>query len=190
MGPALDRDLHLPDDGRPVAAAVVVHPHPGMGGDRHHPLVVAVAEDLARVGLAAVRLDLRDPDPMAAVPYLTAAATELAAEVGVDRIVLIGYSWGSLVAAGAAPAGLVGRVLVAPPATMMAIDPMEDDLPALVLVPAHDQYGPPREVERLLGERTATTIEVVEGTDHFLAGAVTRIATRTAEWVSELLSED
>lgn len=189
MAAAPDRDLHRPVDADPIGVAVVLHPHPGMGGDRHHPLVVAVCERLAEGDVAALRIDLRNPDPVTEVPHLVAAATELAAEEGVEGIGLVGYSWGSIVAASASPPGLVARVLVAPPAAMLAIDPREDELPTLVLVPAHDQYGPPDEVERLLGEHPATTIEVVEGTDHFLAGAVSRIADRAATWLSAQLAE-
>ena len=43
MGDDSGRDLHLPTDGSTTAAAIVLHPHPAMGGDRHHPLVVALA---------------------------------------------------------------------------------------------------------------------------------------------------
>lgn len=189
MATAPDRDLHRPVDADPTAVAVVLHPHPGMGGDRHHPLVVAVCERLAERGVAALRLDLRNPDPVVEVPHLTAAASELAEGQGVERVGLVGYSWGSIVAAASSPRGLVARVLVAPPAAMLAIDPREDEVPTLVLVPAHDQYGPPDEVERLLGPHPGTTIEVIEGTDHFLAGAVARIADRAATWLAAHLTE-
>ena len=46
---------------------------------------------------------------------------------------------------------------------------------------------PAHEVERLLGPHPETTVEVVEGTDHFLAGAVTRIADRAATWLADQL---
>jgi uncharacterized protein len=187
MATAPGRDLHRPVDADPTAVAVVLHPHPGMGGDRHHPLVVTVCERLAQHGVAALRIDLRNPDPVAEVPNLAAAATALSADERSDRIGLVGYSWGSIVAAAASPPGLVARVLVAPPAAMLAIDPREDERPTLVLVPAHDQYGPPDEVHRLLGPHPGTTIEVVDGTDHFLAGAIARIADRSATWLAEQL---
>ncbi|HEX4865993.1 MAG TPA: hypothetical protein VFV32_00045 [Acidimicrobiales bacterium] len=182
-----DRDLHLPGSGAPRAAAVVLHPHPGMGGDRHHPLVTAVATSLANVGIAALRLDLRDPDVDAAASALTAAAVELRAQLDVDRLVLVGYSWGSVVTAEACPDGRVARVLVAPPVTLLGGRLPSGEAPTLVLVPAHDQYGPPDAVEALLGGRPGTEIEVVPGADHFLVGAVARIATRTTEWVDGLL---
>lgn len=187
--PAPDRTLHRPAVGDPVAGAVVLHPHPAMGGDRDHPLVVALCERLAGERISALRIDVADPDPVAAAGRMAAAASELARDEGVERIVLLGYSWGAVVAGSCAAPGVVGRVLVAPPATMLAADPIEDDRPALVLVPAHDQYGPPDAVERVFGDRPDTVIEVVEGTDHFLAGAIVRIADRAVAWVTDVLAQ-
>lgn len=185
MGHDLDRDVHRP--GSPArAAATVLHPHPGMGGDRHHPLVVAVAERLAAEGVAAARIDLPDPIFAPAVEQLEGAAAGLAAESGVASVVLVGYSWGAVVSSMAAPAGLVARVLVAPPAPMLVRDPI-DAIPTLVLVPAHDQFGPPDAVRSAVAAWPAVTVEVVEGCDHFLAGAVARITDRTVTWLTEQL---
>jgi pimeloyl-ACP methyl ester carboxylesterase len=60
-------------------------------------------------------------------------------------------------------------------------------VPTLVLVPAHDQYGPPDAVRAAVGDWPGTTVEVVEGCDHFLAGAVARIADRATTWLTEQL---
>lgn len=161
----------------------MVHPHPAMGGDRHHPLVVAMADGLAAAGVAALRLDLEDPDVTTSAEALSTAATELAVDIGVEQLFLVGYSWGSVVSSLAAPSGLVARVLVAPPVAGFVFA-ASDDLPALVLVPAHDQYGGPAAVDEAMGDWAHTTIETVDGCDHFLAGAVGRIATRAVEWLS------
>src|SRR3546814_12176161 len=84
-----------------------------MGGYRHHPLVVAVADGLAGAGVAAARIDLADPDPTLSVRLLESAALPLADEVGTGRVVLVGYSWGSAVSSWALLPGLVGRGLAA-----------------------------------------------------------------------------
>ena len=71
MGDDSGRDLHLPAsgaaDGRAPSCCT---PTRGMGGDRHHPLVVALAEGLSAAGVAALRLDLRDPSVPAAAEAL------------------------------------------------------------------------------------------------------------------------
>jgi alpha/beta superfamily hydrolase len=179
-------DLHRPS-GEPWAVAVVLHPHPAMGGDRHHPLVVAVAQGLAANGVAALRIDLTDPDPVASAPVLEQVAAGLAADVGTERVVLVGYSWGAATSARARPTGLEGRVLVAPPTSMLA-GAVEDAAPTLVLVPAHDQFGAPDDVIPIVERWSDTTLEVVEGCDHSLMGAVDRIADRAVRWISDTRS--
>ena len=176
------RDLHLPASGQATTAAVVVHPHPAMGGDRHHPLVVAIADGLAAAGIAAVRLDLTDPDITTSAAELAEQIPKLEAELGVSQLVLAGYSWGSRVVAEIEPERLVARVLVAPPVSHVDL-PVRSE-PALVLVPAHDQYGSPDEVKDALSSWPHATIEIVDGCDHFLMGAIGRIADRAVRWLA------
>ena len=182
MGDDLDRDLHLPNDGEPAAAAVVLHPHPAMGGDRHHPLVVALAGGLADAGVAALRVDLTDPSFPDAADSLSVIAKELRSDVGTDRLFLVGYSWGSVVSAMAEVDDVAARVLVAPPVSHVTLAPRDGR--TLVLVPAHDQYGPPDEVRAAFASWPDVTVEVVEGCDHFLMGAIGRIADRAVAWLT------
>jgi alpha/beta superfamily hydrolase len=183
MGDDSGHDLHRPPTGVATAAAIVLHPHPAMGGDRHHPLVVALADALSAAGVATLRLDLSDPSVPAAAAVLATEAADLRTKVGVDRLLLIGYSWGAAVVAHTAAEGLAARVLVAPPVTMLDLPPQSE--PTLVLVPAHDQYGPPDDVKVALSGWPHATIEVIDGCDHFLAGAIDRITTRAAAWLTD-----
>jgi alpha/beta superfamily hydrolase len=182
MGDDSRRDLHLPPGGGTTAAAIVVHPHPAMGGDRHHPLMVAMADALSAAGVATMRLDLPDPRVTWAADTLATEAADLRMQVGVDRLLLVGYSWGAAVVAHSSVDGLASRVLVAPPITMLDLPSRAE--PTLVLVPAHDQYGPPDDVKAALGTWPDATIEVVDGCDHFLAGAIARITARTVAWLT------
>jgi pimeloyl-ACP methyl ester carboxylesterase len=154
-----------------------------MGGDRHHPLVVTVADGLAAAGVAALRLDLRDPDVGTSASRLVQELADLPAELAVERRLLVGYSWGAAVAAAADVPDLAARVLVAPPVTMLDLESRSE--PALVLVPAHDQYGPPAATRDALAGWPDATVEVVDGCDHFLAGAVDRISDRAVAWLTE-----
>jgi alpha/beta superfamily hydrolase len=181
-------DLHRPDGTTAIAAAVVVHPHPAMGGDRNHPLVVAIAEGLAQSGVVALRPDLTDPDTARSASRLEALASELVDQVGED-LVLVGYSWGSIVAAMVSAPRVVARALVAPPVAMTDLGP-GDGVPTLVLVPAHDQYGGPAAVRAAVGGWDATEIDVVDGADHFLTGAVARVADQVVDWVSRVVTAD
>jgi alpha/beta superfamily hydrolase len=182
VGDDSGRDLHFPTGSDPSAVAVVLHPHPAMGGDRHHPLPVALANGLADAGVAALRPDLTDPSFPASADALATLAKELRGEVGVDRLFLLGYSWGSVVSSMAHVEEVAARVLVAPPVAHVELPARPE--PTLVLVPAHDQYGPPDQVRAAFAGWSGSTIEVVEGCDHFLAGAVGRIADRAVAWLT------
>ena len=94
---------------------------------------------------------------------------------------MVGYSWGSAVVALTALDDLAARVLVAPPVTTLDLPPQPE--PTLVLVPEHDHYGPPPDVEAALSPWPDATIEIVAGCDHFLAGAISRITDRTIAWL-------
>ena len=176
------RGLHLPTGGDRTAVAVVLHTHPAMGGDRHHPLTVAIAERLAAAGVAALRIDLTDPDFATSAEALAVVAKDLRAEVGVDRLFLVGYSWGSVVSSFADIDDVAARVLMAPPVAHVELPARAE--PTLVLVPAHDQYGPPDEVRTAFAAWSDTTVEVVDGCDHFLAGAIGRITDRAVAWLT------
>jgi pimeloyl-ACP methyl ester carboxylesterase len=133
--------------------------------------------------VAAWRVDLTDPDPEASSRELERVAGQLLEEMELDRLFLVGYSWGAAVSARATRDGLIARVLVAPPASMLA-GVAAPEVPTLVLVPAHDQFGPPDAIAEVTAGWPHTTVEVVEGCDHFLVGAVDRVATRAVVWLT------
>lgn len=147
--------------------AVVLHPHPSMGGDSSHPLVVAIAQQLRAAGVDVTTPDIREPD-------VAAAAAQLSA---LDVRWLVGYSWGSVVASHATPADLAARVLIAPPASM----PLGGDTstPTLAILPERDQFGGPDSF--VAGPNV--TREVVPGEDHFLWGAIDVVAARCVAWL-------
>ena len=165
-------------------AAIVLHPHPGMGGDRHHPLVGAVTDGLSASGVTAWRVDLTDPNPDVSTPALEGLAAQLLAETAAERLLLVGYSWGAGISVRAQPDRLAARVLVAPPVAMLPERP-DVPVPTLLLVPAHDQFGPPEAIEEHVADWPDTTVEVIDGCDHFLLGAVDRIARRAVSWATE-----
>lgn len=142
-----------------------------MGGDSSHPLVQQIASGLRAVGIEAITPDIQNPDVAAAAVVVA----ELA-EPGDGPVAIIGYSWGSVVASHAAPVNLVGRVLIAPPASM----PLgEATVPQLMLVPENDQFGGP---DAFAG----ASIEIIPGEDHFLWGSIDAIAKRSVDFVVNL----
>lgn len=157
-------------------AVLVLHPHPDMGGDRHNAVVDAVFRAATARGWAAIRPDLSSSDLAVAGAEAAAALDLLPAG---PSLWVVGYSFGALVASGLVDERIAGWVLVAPPfahvdggAAAVGADPR----PKLLLVPDHDQFGPPDTVAAATAAWSSTDLAHVPGADHFLAGATARVA--------------
>jgi len=193
-GLRLEADLALPQH---IAGAVVIcHPHPQFGGDRFNPVVDALFAALPAAGYAAMRFDFRGVnasegrhgggvdermDALAALEAMEPFAGE-------GPLVLIGYSFGALVALDVTHPRLDAWVAVAPPlgmteaASVAATDPR----PKLLLVPANDQFSPPSASATRVAGWLNVTQEVIDAADHFLGGRTVAVAARTAGFVSAL----
>ena len=178
-GVALAAEWSVPD--RPVAAAVLAHPHPLMGGTMHVPVIDALFRDLPGHGVAVLRFDFRGAGGSggthsggpAEADDLRAASERLGAlATGVPRW-LVGWSFGADVALqGTDDDGHGWRLLALPLASVPAEDrrAAADPRPKLLLVPQHDEYRDPSSAQAEVAGWVATTIEVLPGTDHFLTG--------------------
>ena len=197
-GLLLDADAHEPTSSPPSVGLVLSPPHPHFGGDRHHPLLVGLAGAAADGGMSAIRHDFRDgpADAIAERADVTAAVAWLRRGRPDLPVVAIGYSFGAMVALGAALAPLTGNVdddrridavvAIAPPLSPGTVDLAGGRPPVHVIVPRHDQFCPPSTLEAL--DLGAVTIDIVEGADHFLAGhlgAVVTLALAAATRLSE-----
>jgi alpha/beta superfamily hydrolase len=185
-GLALDGELRVPD--APWAAAVLLHPHPRFGGDMRSAVPSHLFDALPAAGVAALRFDFRGvgrsegahgsgleerADAVAAIDVLHPLVEGL-------PLVLAGWSFGGDVALGVDDARLAGWFTVAAPLRVL---PSAEDYvaardvrPKLLAVPEHDQYRGPDGARRETREWRNTTIEVVNGADHFVGGRLDRVA--------------
>jgi uncharacterized protein len=178
-GVALAAEWAVPDT--PVAAAVLMHPHPLLGGDMRTPVPDALFRELPGHGVAAWRFDFRgagrsDGDhgggPVEALDVQAnlGRLSELVPDV---PLWLVGWSFGADVSLQVIDPVVAGWVLVAPPLAVVAGEDMvaaHDPRPKLLLVPEHDQYRDPSGAASVTAAWAATSVQVVPGTDHFLAG--------------------
>jgi uncharacterized protein len=176
-------DLAAPDGS--WLGAVVLHPHPSYGGDRHNIVVQVLFDSLPAHGVTAMRFDF-DSDDIAAGGRDTVAAIDLLPAAIASRVVVVGYSFGALVAAQVVDERVAGWTLVAPPFGLAAEGPPigDDQRPKLVLTPEHDQFCPPDAARRATAAWQATEVDSISGADHFLGGATTLVADRVTAWVS------
>ena len=182
-GHELTADVGTPN-GESVAGVVVCHPHPLYGGNRFNPVVEAVCSRLMAAGCTALRFDFRSDhgggdaevlDIVAALDHLDDALPDV-------PLAVIGYSFGAAVALRTADERIVALAAIAPPLTMMeAPAPTQ---PTLVLTPRHDQFSDADAVAPIVAEWHQTSFEVIESTDHFLAGSIDSVAARVVNWLT------
>src|SRR5271163_1583659 len=87
--------------------AVLLHPHPDMGGNRHHPVVDALYRELP---LSTLRFDFTSSDTATA----QAEAREAIRLAPGRDVILLGYSFGADLALTIDDGGVLGWFLVAP----------------------------------------------------------------------------
>lgn len=186
-GVRLEADLVRPPDA--LVAAVLCHPHPLYGGERTNPVIDSVFRHLIAVGAAVLRFDFRGAggsdgqhgggtDERIDV----SAAVDALGSVTDAPLWIVGYSFGASVALDVAHPRADGWVGIAPPLAAMPGGRVAatDHRPKHLLVPRHDQYSPPEKTAAAVADWPATTVEVVEGADHFLNGHMQHIAARVA----------
>ena len=192
-GVALQADLAVPAAAH--AAAIICHPHPQYGGNRHNNVVQALFDALPTAGVAALRFDFRADFDDGRGEQLDAMAGLNALEVRLPGLALIatGYSFGAAIVSALDDVRITTKVLVAPPLASMPTDrgPTDRgprvrgmDVPTLVLTPAHDQFSAPDATEAIISDWPQTTHETIASTDHFLNGRTALVAERAVAFIT------
>jgi uncharacterized protein len=198
--PATDERSALRLEARRLPAAgggraVIAPPHPLYGGTFHNPVVIEIAEGLARCGISGVAFNWRGTESSegsktdsleAAVSDYLAAVHSLADEAQSSgaRLFAAGYSFGAataLLAAREEPR-IEGVIMLAPPAGMLQSSDLEAAPGSLlVVVGSDDEFAPLSAIEAKLAVRRDATLELIPGADHFFHfGGLGEIAGRVA----------
>ncbi len=193
----LEGGLSLPAE--PKGGALVLHPHPLYGGSMHNNVVLALVQGAEAAGWAALRINFRGvgrstgrhDDGLGEQDDVIAAAAWLR-EKAPGPLVLMGYSFGSLVGARAAKdvEGLRGGVWVSPPYALGEPPPWPEGAgPLLVMTGDSDEFGDMTRLRAYLEPMGArSTLIVTQGGDHFWWGgvsALTRESSRFLEGITE-----
>jgi hypothetical protein len=188
-GVALQADLAVPAAAH--AAAIICHPHPQYGGNRHNNVVQALFDALPAAGVAALRFDFRADFDDGRGEQLDAIAALNALEVRLPGLAIIatGYSFGAAIVSALDDVRITTKVLVAPPLASMPTDRgprvRAMDVPTLVLTPAHDQFSAPDATEAIIADWPQTTHETIASTDHFLNGRTALVAERAVAFITQ-----
>lgn len=169
-----------------MPSAVLLHPHPDMGGNQHNHVVSAVHDAFGAAGIAAHRFDFRSSDPQQAIDQTLEAIGAAPAPV-----VLVGYSFGGGIAAAVDHTAVSGWCLIAPALTLVAPAIAADPRPKLVLAAENDAWFGPDVLLAATAGWSAASHTVIAGADHFLAGPdadraailALRFAQQLAQWL-------
>jgi uncharacterized protein len=183
-------------------AAVLCHPHPQFGGSMDNNVVLAAAEGLHSVAVATLRFNFRGVgasegrygDAIGEVEDACAAVGFVRAQTGLERIAVIGYSFGAAVGlrAGCDAPDVDRLVAIAPPVSMFDISFLRGCAkPLLFIVGTGDPFCAEEDLERSARELTPRAeIVRLSGADHFFFGHEERLSECCARFFRQPSSLD
>lgn len=186
-GVSLEAELRLPPSSPAWAAAVLLHPHPRFGGTMRTGVPSVLFDALAPAGVAALRFNFRGVEGSGGTHGdgvderldAVAAIDALSKSVPGVPLVLVGWSFGGDVSLSVDDARVAGWFAVAAPLRVFPAGDYVaggDPRPKVLAVPEHDQYCDPSCARERVTSWASTTVEVVPGADHFMAGRMDRVA--------------
>ena len=180
----------------PRLGVVITHPHPTYGGSMHTPVPAALFQRSQELGLTALRFNFRGVgastgahDEGRAERLDVAAALAHVAGLTDAPLLLTGWSFGADVSLAVDHDRLVGWMPVAAPLAVVPVDEMvapSAAKPVRLLVPEHDQFRAPAAAADITQGWTNASIEIVPGTDHFLAGGLGAVMDHLSAFVDLL----
>lgn len=166
-------------------AAVLCHPHPLYGGDRHSPVVDTVFRALDGAGVMTLRFDFRGAGDSEGTHgegvderLDVAAAIDLLGTCTDAPVWVVGYSFGAAVGLDIVHTRVHGWVAIAPPLAMMPGERLAgaDHRPKYLVLAGHDQFGAPESVAAITTDWANITTAVLATADHFFAGHLAAVA--------------
>ncbi len=176
-----------------VPGVVLCHGHPALGGSMDAPLMVALAQGLARCGLASLRFNFQGASSPDEVRHdVVAALRVLAAFPGVrsSRLAVAGHSLGASAILLALKELKKARVVVllSPPLAATQRAPLaKDKRPKLVLVGERDKIVPCLELAAAVQATPGVTFQTIARADHAYAHQEREVATLVADYLGRTL---
>ncbi|MEE4299502.1 MAG: alpha/beta fold hydrolase [Pseudomonadales bacterium] len=171
---------------RSSAVAVLCHPHPQYGGSAHDAVLGAAVEALRARQAVCVRFNFRGvgrseghfDDGHGERDDVLAVVRHVRARFGPKPLLLLGYSFGALMAwRAAAEAAPDALFLIAPPVGHAPLDVAEaPPCTVHIVAGALDEYAPEAALRALHGALPAPgVLTIVPGADHVFGGCVDEV---------------
>jgi uncharacterized protein len=166
--------------GESPQAAEISHPHPLYGGDMTNHVVGLVAGVFEELGWTTLRFNFRgvgrsqgDFDQGEGEQEDVSAAMAYLRGLGMQSIILAGYSFGAWVNALAARTNpeIDHSILIAPPLAMMDFSFLrEDSKTDLIVVGDQDSFCPAKDLRKLVETMSSPPpLKIIPGADHFFS---------------------
>lgn len=197
-GESLEAELYLP--GVPRCGVVITHPHPQMGGDMFTPVPAGFFRATAGTDVAALRFNFRGTgrstgthdkggaerlDVAAALDHLAQAAP------GVP-LFFAGWSFGADVALTLDDDRIAGWFMAAPPLSVADPSKMAAQsvgAPKVLVIGENDQFNPPAKATATTAGWQNTSIEIIEGADHFFGARLSNLIDRFSAFIAKPTGE-
>ena len=195
----LEAILKEPRQGPPLAAALVLHPHPLGGGTMHNKVVFRAAAALNEAGITTLRINFRgvgqstgehdegrgeQDDVRAGIAYLATHYPQL-------KLIVCGFSFGARVGLDVAINDdrvdyLIG---IGTPLDKYDFTFLESCRKPLLLVHGeHDEFGDVDQLRQLAAElekHTNVQLVVIPGAAHFFENRLDELKRAIIDWISE-----
>ncbi len=190
--------LLLQPEPTPSIGVVLCHPHPLYGGDMYNNVVTALASAYQLAGMSTLRFNFRGVgqsggshgEGKAELDDVTAAIDYLLSRQAVSRVVVAGYSFGSMVGlqTGAVDARVQALIGVALPVGMRDASFLHTaHKPTLLISGDRDNFAPVPKLEALIDQLPdPKQLIVLPGADHFFMGQEADAAQAAVDFVQVL----
>jgi alpha/beta superfamily hydrolase len=181
------------------AAAVLAHPHPLYGGTLHNPVVFHADRELNRAGLTTLRFNFRGAgssegrhdEGRGEVDDVARAASWLRGVEPAGPLLLVGYSFGAIcsLSHAAASAEIAAVIAIGLPVRLYPLHEIDElSQPLAVVQGSEDEFGPPDDVRRRVGDdERLRDLRVVDGATHFFPDRAPEVARAVVAAAENLL---
>lgn len=196
-GVTLEGLVHVPATA-PEIGVVVCHPHPLYGGNMHNNVVEGLLDAFQTARMATLRFNFRGVGAStgehgggdAELDDVTAAVTRLLEACSPSKVIVAGYSFGSIVGlrAGGTDARVHALIGVALPIARRDAEFLVGlAKPKLLISGDRDDISPKSMIEALHARcAEPKQLAIVTGADHFFAGLEAEVGRLAARFVAEL----
>jgi len=197
-GLSMEACLELPETPGPFPGVVLCHPHPLYGGDMDNNVVVAVKKALVKEQIACLRFNFRgvglsqgsfangigeQDDAGAAISLLKCQE-----EIDADRVGIMGYSFGGMVALSRGSHSSYIRALAAVSPVVPANVDADCKKPKLIICGDKDNMIPSSDILQAAEKMNdPKVVEVISGADHFWRGYENRLAGTVVDFFRKYL---